>query len=242
MKKKVLMIVTSHKSLGATGKQTGLYLSELAHPYEVLEEADCEITLASPKGGVAPIDPESLCTEFERFAILATNTKALYTMRAENFDAFVIVGGHGTMWDLAFNSDINRILPRAFSLGKIIAAVCHGPIALTQLKLPDGSYMLKNKKVTGFTNEEEFALGLTKVVPFLLEAELIKAGAIYSKKPNWAAHVVVDGNLVTGQNPASAKWVGEAVASLLNTATQKIRAYRLHGTPVTIQATRANKA
>lgn len=237
MKKKVLMIVTSHKSLGGTGKSTGLYLSELAHPYEVLEEAGCEITLASPKGGVAPIDPDSLCAEFERFALLATNTKALYTMRAENFDAFVIVGGHGTMWDLAFNSDINRILPRAFALGKIIAAVCHGPVALTQLKLPDGSFVLKNKKVTGFTNEEEFAMGLTKVVPFLLEAELIKAGAIFSKKPNWTAHVVIDGNLVTGQNPASAKWVGEAVASLLSVADQKIRAYRLYGTPVTIQDT-----
>jgi len=215
MKQKVLMIVTSHKALGGTGKSTGLYLSELAHPYEILEDAGCDITLASPKGGIAPIDPRSITPEFERFALLATNTKALHTMKAEHFEAFMIVGGHGTMWDLAFNADINRILPSAFVLGKVVAAVCHGPVALTQLKHADGSFVIKNKKVTGFSNEEEFAMGLTRVVPFLLEEELIKTGAIYSKKPNWAAHVVVDGNLVTGQNPASAKGVGEAIANLL---------------------------
>ncbi|MBI5753230.1 MAG: type 1 glutamine amidotransferase domain-containing protein [Hydrogenophilales bacterium] len=215
MKQKVLMIVTSHNMLGSTGKPTGLYLSELAHPYEVLVEAGCDITVASPKGGDAPIDPGSIASEIEKYALLAKNTKALHTIKPEDYDAYLVVGGHGTMWDLAFNADLNRILPAAFAQGKVVAAVCHGPVALTHLKNPDGAFMIRNKKVTGFTNEEEFAAGLTKVMPFLLEDELIKAGAAYLKKPNWAANVVVDGNLVTGQNPASAKGVGEAVASLL---------------------------
>lgn len=215
MKQKVLMIVTSHNILGITGKATGLYLPELAHPYEVLVEAGCDITVASPKGGDAPIDPGSITSEIEKYAPLAKNTKALYAIKPEDYDAYMVVGGHGTMWDLAFNADLNRILPAAFSQGKIVAAVCHGPVALTHLKNPDGAFMIRNKRVTGFTNEEEFAAGLTKVMPFLLEDKLIKAGATYLKKPNWAAHVVVDGNLVTGQNPASAKGVGEAMASLL---------------------------
>ena len=215
MKQKVLMIVTSHNIMGSTGKPTGLYLSELAHPYEVLVEAGCDISVASPKGCDAPIDPSSITSELEQYVPLAKNTKALHTIKPQDYDAYFVVGGHGTMWDLAFNADLNRILPSAFAQGKIIAAVCHGPVALTHLVYPNGTFMIQGKKVTGFTNEEEFAAGLTKVMPFLLEDELIKAGAAYSKKPNWAPYVVVDGNLVTGQNPASAKGVGEAVARLL---------------------------
>ncbi|OFZ70524.1 MAG: hypothetical protein A2Z01_01910, partial [Betaproteobacteria bacterium RBG_16_58_11] len=158
-----------------------MYLPELAHPYEVLVEAGCDITVASPKGGDAPIDPSSITSEIEKYAPLAKNTKALHTIKPEDYDAYLVVGGHGTMWDLAFNADLNRILPAAFAQGKVVAAVCHGPVALTHLKNPDGAFMIRNKKVTGFTNEEEFAAGLTKVMPFLLEDELIKAGATYLK-------------------------------------------------------------
>ena len=215
MKKKVLMIVTSHPLLGSTGKPTGLYLSELAHPYDVLLAAGCEIAIASPKGGEAPIDPGSITPELEKYIPLAKNTLALDHIQAEDYDAYFVVGGHGTMWDLAVNTALNRILPSAFAHGKIIAAVCHGPVALAHLTNQDGSNMIRNKKVTGFSNEEESAAGLTQVMPFLLEEALIKAGASYTKKPNWEAHVVVDEHLVTGQNPASAKGVGEAVAALL---------------------------
>jgi len=215
MKQKILMIVTSHNILGNTGKPTGFYLSELAHPYEALVDAGCEITVASPKGGDAPIDPTSITPELEKFTPLAKNTRALHTIKPEDYDAYLVVGGHGTMWDLASNVELNRILPVAFLQGKVVAAVCHGPVALTHLKNPDGTFMIRNKEVTGFTNEEEYAAGLTKVMPFLLEDELIKAGATYLKKPNWTANVVVDGTLVTGQNPASAKGVGEAIVNLL---------------------------
>jgi putative intracellular protease/amidase len=221
MTQSVLMIVTSHNALGKTGKPTGLYLSELAHPYEVLVAAGLNIVVASPKGGDAPIDPNSLSPELEKFAPLASGTKALHSVRVEDYDAYLVVGGHGTMWDLAFNTDLERILPAALAQGKVVAAVCHGPVALSHLKNPDGTFVLRHKKVTGFTNDEESAAGLTEAMPFLLEDELIKAGAYYEKKPNWSAHVVVDDNLVTGQNPASAKGVGEAMVNLLCVAGGK---------------------
>lgn len=215
MRRSVLMIVTSHSSLGSTGKATGFYLPELVHPYEVLVASGCDIGIASPKGGDAPIDPESIEPGMEKYRLLSKNTKPLYSIKPGDFDAYLVVGGHGTMWDLAFNTDLNRILPTAYALGKVIAAVCHGPVALTHLRYPDGTFMIRNKRVTGFSNDEESEAGLAKVVPFLLEDELIKTGATYTKRTNWAEHVVVDGNLITGQNPASAIGVGEAVASLL---------------------------
>ena len=213
--KQVLMIVTGHGTLGDTGKATGLYLSELAHPYEVLSKAGHKITIASPAGGNAPIDPKSISPELEPFAHLAKNTKSLHSIGPNEYDAYMVVGGHGAMWDLPENADLQRIIPAAFEQEKIVAAVCHGPAALTKLKNAHGTLMIAGRKVTGFTNEEESTAGLAGVMPFLLEDELRNAGAVYLKAPKWQANIVVDGLLVTGQNPASAKGVGEAVASLL---------------------------
>ncbi|OUL30736.1 type 1 glutamine amidotransferase domain-containing protein [Nostoc sp. 106C] len=215
MPKKVLMIVTSHNRLGDTRKPTGLYLSELAHSYEVLSEAGLDITVASPQGKNAPIDLKSLSEEFTLYAKYAKNTLPLKEVKVEDYHAYLIVGGHGTMWDLPANAELQRILPTAYAQNKVVAAVCHGSAALVQLKNPDGNFMIKGKRVTGFTNEEEEAVGLTKVMPFLLEDGLKNAGGEFVKAPNWQANVVVDGCLVTGQNPASTKGVAEAVAKLL---------------------------
>lgn len=215
MSKQVLMIVTSHSSLGDTGKQTGLYLSELAHPYEILSKAGFDIRVASPKGKDAPIDPKSLSEEFAPYAKLAKNTLSLKDIKVEDYNAYFVVGGHGVMWDLPHNAELQRILTTAYAQNKVIAAVCHGPAALVQLKNPDGSFTLEGKRVTGFTNDEEEAIGLTQVMPFLLEDGLKNAGGEFVKVPKWQANVVVDDRLVTGQNPASAKGVAEAVVKLL---------------------------
>ena len=215
MKKKVLMIVTSNSRLGETGKLTGVYLPELAHPYQVFADAGYKIAVASPLGGDAPIDPGSLSPELEPYLQYAKNTLPLSAIQPGDYDAYFVVGGHGTMWDLSENADLQRILPAAYAQNKIVAAVCHGPAALVNLKDASGNSLLKGKRVAGFTNDEEAAAGLTAVVPFLLQDALVKAGGEYVKAPNWQAHVVVDGKLVTGQNPASAQGVGEEVARLL---------------------------
>lgn len=215
MPKQVLMIVTSYSSLGNTGKSTGLYLSELAHPYQVLSLAGFKITVASPNGKDAPIDPKSLSEEFAPYAKLAKNTLSLKDIKVEDYDAYFVVGGHGVMWDLPDHAQLQRILLAAYAQNKVIAAVCHGPAALVRLKNPDGSFTIEGKRVTGFTNDEEEAIGLTQVVPFLLEDGLKNAGGKFVKAPNWQANVVVDDRLVTGQNPASAKGVAEAIIKLL---------------------------
>jgi putative intracellular protease/amidase len=210
------MIVTSNARMGATDQATGLYLPELAHPYEVLESAGYAIDVASPEGGEAPIDPKSLSPELSRFVPLTKNTLPLEQVDPANYDAFMVVGGHGTMWDLPNDQHLQRLLPEAYASGKVIAAVCHGPAALTRLKKKDGSPLLEGRHVTGFTNDEEAAVGLTTVMPFLLEDALKSAGGKYIKAPNWQANVVVDQNIVTGQNPASARGVGEAIARLIS--------------------------
>lgn len=209
------MILTSHNQLGTTGKPTGVYLSELAHPYEVLTQAGFDITIASPKGDEAPIDPKSLSEELAPYTQLAQNTLPLQKANVEDYDAFLVVGGHGTMWDLPHDIESQRLLSTAYAQNKIIAAVCHGPAALVNLRNLDGSYVIQGKQVTGFTNEEEAAVGLTQVMPFPLEDALKQAGGDYIKAPNWQVNVVVSDRLVTGQNPASAKGVAEAVVMLL---------------------------
>lgn len=210
------MILTSHGYLGQTGRQTGVYLPELAHPYEVFSKAGWDITVASPLGGDAPIDPKSISPELANYVQYAKNTLPLTKIPVEDYDAYFVVGGHGTMWDLPDNEDLQRLLTAAYANGKVVSAVCHGPSALVRLKNPDGSYLIHGKHVAGFTNEEEQAAGLTEVVPFLLEDALKNAGAIYEKSQNWREKVVVDGHLVTGQNPASAKGAAEAVVRILD--------------------------
>lgn len=217
MSQHILFIVTSHAHLGSTGQMTGLYLSELAHPCEVFNQMEYQITVASPTGENAPIDPKSLSDELAEFVPLTQGTLSLEQINPADYDVFFVVGGHGTVWDLPNNPELQRILPTAYAQGKVIAAVCHGPVALVNLKTDSGEYLIKGKQVTGFTNEEEAAVKLTDVVPFLLEDALKRAGGKYIGKPNWQTNVVVDERFVTGQNPASARGVAEAIVQVLST-------------------------
>jgi putative intracellular protease/amidase len=216
MSQRILFIVTSHAQLGSTEQLTGLYLSELARPYQVFSQLCYQIAVASPSGGDAPIDPKSLSDELSEYIPLTQGTLALAQIMPSDYDAFFIVGGHGTVWDLPNSAELQRILPDAYAQGKVIAAVCHGPAALVNLKTNRGEYLIQNKQVTGFTNEEEAAVKLTNVVPFLLEDALKQAGGKYISKPNWQTNVVVDEQLITGQNPASARAVAEAVIRILS--------------------------
>jgi len=211
---KVLIVLTSHSDLGNTGKKTGFWVEEFASPYYELADAGAEITLASPKGGLPPIDPKSELadaqTEFtRRFAKdEATRQKLAHTLKlsavkAADYDAVFYPGGHGPLWDLAKDSKSIRLIETFYQQGKPIAFVCHAPCALLHVKAPNGEPLIRGKNVTGFSNREEEAVQLTKVVPFLLEDELKKAGAHYSKGADWASYVQKDGLLITGQNPTS---------------------------------------
>lgn len=211
---KVAMILTSHDQLGNTGKKTGFWLEEFASPYYVFKDAGVEVTLLSPKGGQPPLDPKSDAIDAqteatERFKddleaqkILA-NTKKLSEARAEDFDALFYPGGHGPMWDLAQDKNSINLIESMNNRGKPIVAVCHGPVALVNAKDREGKPLLQNKTVTAFTDSEEEVVGLTKVVPFLLEDAIQGQGANYKKGANWISYVVEDGNIITGQNPAS---------------------------------------
>jgi putative intracellular protease/amidase len=211
---KVLMVITSHDELGNTGRKTGFWLEELAAPYYVFKEAGAEITLASPKGGRPPLDPKSnepefrtdLTRRFEQDVAAEAQldkTVRLESVKQESFDTLFYPGGHGPMWDLAEDKNSIKLIESFLAAGKPITLVCHSPGVLRHVKTPDGKPLVQGKTVTGFTDGEEEAVGLTKVVPFLVEDELLKLGAIFSKKANWAVHVVSDGLLTTGQNPAS---------------------------------------
>ena len=211
---KVAMVLTSHDQLGNTGKPTGFWLEEFASPYYVFKDAGVEVTLLSPKGGQPPLDPKSDAIDAqteatERFKKdpetqkLLANTKKLSDVKSDDFDALFYPGGHGPMWDLAENKDSIHLIEDMNKAGKPIAAVCHGPVALVNAKGKDGNPILKNKIVTAFTDSEEENVGLTKIVPFLLEDAITEQGANYRKGANWASYVVEDGNLITGQNPAS---------------------------------------
>jgi putative intracellular protease/amidase len=219
----VLMVVTSHDQLGNTGRKTGFWLEELAAPYYAFKEAGVEIALASPKGGRPPVDPKSNEPEFRteltlRFekdaaaAALLDNTVRLDSVRQEDFDTVFYPGGHGPMWDLAEDKSSIKLIESFLAAATPIGIVCHSTGALRHVKTPDGKLLVRGKEVTGFTNGEEEEIGLTKVVPFLVEDEMLKLGATFSKRANWQIHVVSDGLLITGQNPHSS---GAAARTLL---------------------------
>ncbi|MHC8293337.1 type 1 glutamine amidotransferase domain-containing protein [Pseudomonas sp. LB3P58] len=223
---KILMVLTSHDQLGDTGKKTGFWLEEFAAPYFAFKDAGALLTLASPKGGQPPLDPKSdepdaQTAATERFrkdsaaqSALAS-TALLSSARAEDYDAIFYPGGHGPLWDLA-EDKISIALIEAFSqAGKPVAAVCHAPGVLRHVKGADGQPLVKGKRVTGFTNTEEEAVQLTKVVPFLVEDMLKEKGGVYSKGADWASYVLTDGLLITGQNPASSEAAAEALLAKL---------------------------
>ena len=223
---KILMVLTSHDKLGDTGKKTGFWLEELAAPYYVFQDAGADITLASPLGGQPPLDPKSDAPEAQTDATrrfradkaamqALASTRTLATMRADDFDAVFYPGGHGPLWDLAASRDSVALIEAALAAGKPVAAVCHAPGVLRDVKTPNGAPLVRGKRVTGFANTEEEAVGLTKVVPFLVEDMLKAAGGHYSKGGDWESYVVVDGLLVTGQNPASSAAGAEALLQVL---------------------------
>jgi putative intracellular protease/amidase len=223
---KILFVLTSHDKLGDTGKKTGFWVEEFANPYYTLLDKGAHITIATPKGGAAPIDPSSdspdaATKDTVRFnkdpeAIeKIANTKVLADINPDNFDAVFYPGGHGPLWDLANDATSIALIEKFNSQAKPIAFVCHAPAALKSAKNTDGTPLVKGKKVTGFTNTEEAAVGLTDIVPFLVEDMLSKNGGIYSKKEDWAAYAIQDGNLITGQNPASSELVAEKLLESL---------------------------
>jgi putative intracellular protease/amidase len=224
--KKILIVLTSHDTLGNTGKETGFYLSEVTHPYAVFEQAGYTIDFVSPKGGKAPMIGVDLQDPLNK-AFLDDPAKVAQVGNTSNptqidpvqYDAIFYAGGHGTMWDFLDSAQLSRIAAAIYEQGGVVGAVCHGPAGLVNVKLSNGEYLVASKTVSSFTNEEEAAVGLTEVVPFLLESKLIERKAEITKAPNFQAHVVVSDRLVTGQNPASAAGVGERIVKLLKQAT-----------------------
>ena len=223
--KKVLIVLTSHGELGNTGRKTGFWLEELAAPYYTFKDAGVEIVLASPKGGQPPLDPKSNEVAFQtdlthRFEADAEATAQLAaTVRLDSvsqadFDTVFYAGGHGPLWDLAEDKNSIALIESFIAANKPVALVCHAPGVLRHVKTPTGRPLVEGKKVTGFTNTEEAAVGLTDIVPFLVEDELKAKGGIYSKGADWGSYVVSDGLLITGQNPASSS---AAAAMLLKT-------------------------
>lgn len=224
--KKILFVLTSHDRLGDTGHKTGFWLEEFAAPYYVLKDAGVVITLASPAGGQPPLDPKSDQTDAqtsatERFhqdaeaqAALAA-TVPLAQVTAADFDAVFYPGGHGPLWDLANDPASIALLETFERAGKPLGLVCHAPGALVKVRAADGQPLVASRRVTGFSNSEEAAVGLSHVVPFLIEDEFTRLGGHYEKGQDWAPHIVTDGRLVTGQNPASSEGVAQALLSLL---------------------------
>jgi putative intracellular protease/amidase len=211
---KILTVLTSHDQLGQTGRKTGFWLEELAAPYYVFKDAGVEVVLASPKGGHPPLDPKSNEPDFQtdatrRFEVdteansALASTIRLDTVNQSDFDAVFYPGGHGPLWDLAEDKDSINLVSSTLAHNKPVALVCHAPGVLRHVKNADGSPLVAGRKVTGFTNSEEAAVGLTEIVPFLVEDELIKNKGNYSKGADWQSYVVQDGLLITGQNPAS---------------------------------------
>src|SRR5271154_5849282 len=222
---KILMVLTSHDTLGNTGRKTGFWLEEFAAPYFVFRDAGIELTLASPKGGQPPLDPKSDLPENQTPAMTRfkqdtaaqkalSQTAKLADMKAEDFDTVFYPGGHGPMWDLAESTDSIKLLESFYDSGKPIALVCHSPGALRHVTY-NGAPLVKGKRVTGFTNGEEGEMQLTHVVPFLVEDELLRLGATFEKLANWQPFFVVDGRLITGQNPASSTSTAEALLKVL---------------------------
>jgi len=221
---RVLFVVTSNDQLGTTGEKTGYYFSEVTHPYFQIVEAGFEVDIASPKGGLAPMDPRSLKLKdrlnrrfYENPAHMSKLEKTLLleNIVSSDYSAILFVGGHGGMWDFPQNEFIGKLTANIYENGGITAAVCHGPAALVDIKLSDDSYLIAGKALTSFTNAEEDVKNLTKEMPFLLESKLIERGALFTKAGVWQEKVVVSDRLITGQNPASAEAVGKAIVELL---------------------------
>lgn len=223
---KVLIVLTSHSELGNTGHKTGFWIEEFAAPYYTLKDAGADITIASPKGGQPPIDPKSTepgnqTESTKRFdkdqnlQQLLANTKKLSEVAADDFDAVFYPGGHGPLWDLTNDANSIKLIENFWAAKKPVAAVCHAPAVLLNVKDENGGLLIRGKNVTGFTNTEEDAVQLTDVVPFLLEDELKNKGGIYSRKEDWASYVIKDGLLITGQNPASSEEAAKQLLELL---------------------------
>ena len=222
---KILMVLTSHDKLGDTGRKTGFWLEEFAAPYYTFLDAGAAVTVASPKGGQPPLDPKSDTPEGQtdltrRFKqdpaaqALLGKSQILAGIKATDYDAVFYPGGHGPMWDLTEDSHSIALIEAFYNAGKPVAAICHAPAAFHRVKF-QGQSIVKGKRVTGFTNGEEEAVQLTKVVPFLVEDELKRLGGLYEKAADWASFAITDGRLVTGQNPASSKAGAEALLKLL---------------------------
>ena len=224
---KVLIVLTSHDELGDTGEKTGFWLEEFASPYYHLKDAGAQVTLASPRGGQPPLDPKSQEPDFQTDATRRfdndqaaqnelANTAKLAELKVEDFDAVFYPGGHGPLWDLHNDSDSIALIEGFIATGKPVATVCHAPAVLLKAKDQNGDPLVKDKKVTGFSNSEEAAVELTDVVPYLLEDQLVAMGGLYQKVEDWNPLAVVDGLIITGQNPASSAVVAEALIKALN--------------------------
>ncbi|GGP75759.1 type 1 glutamine amidotransferase domain-containing protein [Saccharothrix coeruleofusca] len=224
---KVLIVLTSHDELGDTGRKTGFWLEELAAPYYRFKEAGARIVLASPKGGLAPVDPKSNEPGFRtddtrRFEAdpeatrALANTVRLDSVSAGDFDAVFYPGGHGPLWDLAEDTTSARLIESTLRSGKPVALVCHAPGVLRHTVDEDGTPLVSGREVTGFANTEEEAVQLTDVVPFLVEDELVRLGGVYSKTGDWQPYVVRDGLLITGQNPASSAPAADVLIEVVN--------------------------
>ncbi len=226
---KILIVLTSHDTLGNTGRKTGFWLEELAAPYYAFKDAGADIVLASPAGGQPPLDPKSNEPAFQtelthRFesdtdarAQLASTVR-LDSVSQDDFDAVFYPGGHGPLWDLAEDADSIALIGSFIAADKPVALVCHAPGVLRHVKRADGAPLVEGKQVTGFTNSEEAAVELTDIVPFLVEDELKAGGGVFSRGDDWGSHVVVDGLLITGQNPASSSAAAEALLHRLKSA------------------------
>lgn len=223
---KILMVLTSHEQLGDSGHKTGFWAEEFAAPYYAFKDAGAEVVLASPKGGQPPIDPNSEQSDAQTAATVRlfedeaameqlANTVKLSDVTADEFDAIFYPGGHGPLWDLSQDPLSIGLIQQFWEQEKPVAAVCHAPAVLVNAKTPAGEPIVKGRKVSGFTNSEEAAVGLTDVVPFLLEDKLKELGGLYEKVDDWKPYAVVDGNLITGQNPASSEAVAEALLKKL---------------------------
>jgi len=226
--KNILIAVTSHAQLGSTGRPTGYYLSEVCHPYLELVERGFSVTFVSPRGGKPPMDPSSSTnpdSDSARFLASANIMSRLNAslaaadLRSDGYVAILFAGGHGTMWDFADDPHLARLAREIYERGGAVAAVCHGPAALVNLTLSDGRFLVEGKRVAAFTEAEERAVELDHVVPFSLSQRLTERGAVHVPANPWQAQVVVDGRLITGQNPASARGVGQALAKTLSSAS-----------------------
>lgn len=218
MKKKILFVVTSHDKKGTTGEPTGYYLGEVSHPWEVLHNAGYDIDFVSPRGGTPPVDGFDLTDavnkmfwENKEYRNKIDHSMKPEDVKPEAYSAIFYAGGHGAMWDFADHQKLAQLAAAIYEDGGVVGAVCHGPAGLVNIKLKNGQYLVRGKKISAFTNEEETAVKLETIVPFMLENRLKERGAIFEKSGMWQTHVAVDSRVVTGQNPQSAKAVGMAI-------------------------------